>query len=111
MRFSIAKQFTDTPGPRYRKQGDFSGEEFREEFLWPMYERYEKTGECNIIDLDGVFGYPTSFLEEAFGGLARVLSPERVKEAFTFESLEQPGIIEEIYSDINNAKKRWGIVR
>ena len=71
MIFSVAREFTDTPGPRYRKQGKFSGEEFRELFLEPLFKQYMLSGTKIEIDLDGVYGYPTSFLEEAFGGLVR----------------------------------------
>ena len=55
------------------------------------------------IDLDGVYGYPTSFLEEAFGGLARKHSVQDVLDAFSFISQEQPGIVDEIMADIINA--------
>lgn len=34
----ICKDFTDAPGPRFKSQGDFSGEAFREEFLVPKFK-------------------------------------------------------------------------
>ena len=103
MIFSVAREFTDTPGPRYRKQGKFSGEEFRELFLEPVFKQYMLSGTKIEIDLDGVYGYPTSFLEEAFGGLARKHSVQDVLDAFSFISQEQPGIVDEIMADIINA--------
>ena len=106
MSFSVSKQFTDTPGPRYRKQGRYSGEEFRDSFLEPLLEQYISTGRPIEINLDGVYGYPTSFLEEAFGGLARAHSIDVVQKAFTYVAKEQPGIVEEIQSDILNANAR-----
>ena len=106
MKFVIATQFTDTPGPRYKHQGDFSGELFRELHLRDLFNHYRKTKEPVTIDLDGVFGYPTSFLEEAFGGLAREASENEVLEAFRFIATEQPDVIEEIKEDILAANKK-----
>lgn len=105
MIFSIAKQYTDTPGPRYRRQGDFSGEQFREEHLENLFNSYKMNHEPIEIDLDGTFGYPTSFLEEAFGGLARIHPESEVLNAFIFIAREQPSLVEEIKNDILNARK------
>jgi hypothetical protein len=63
----IATDFSDTPLGRFPSDGDFSGQRFREEFLRPALAM-----EDNItVDIDGVEGYGSSFLEEAFGGLVR----------------------------------------
>lgn len=68
---AIATDFTRYPGPRYRKDGSFSGEQFREEVLVPALHKAEQHGNTVIVLLDGVAGYGSSFLEEAFGGLVR----------------------------------------
>lgn len=68
MKISIAKQFSEAPAGRHAKDGPYSGERFREEFLAPALEQNEVVE----IDLDGALGYGSSFLEEAFGGLVRV---------------------------------------
>jgi hypothetical protein len=65
---SIAKDFSPTPGGRYNRDGPYSGEAFRTRFLEPAID----AGERVIVDLDMVAGLPSSFLEEAFGGLLRV---------------------------------------
>lgn len=62
----IAKDFSKTPVGRYRTDGPDSGERFREDYLVPNL----KKGDVVIV-LDGTEGYPSSFLEEAFGGLLR----------------------------------------
>jgi hypothetical protein len=73
IRIAIAKDFTDTPGGRYRTDGPFSGQEFREDLLVPAMD----TADHVVVDLEGVMGLPPSFLEEAFGGLVRAgHSPE-----------------------------------
>ncbi len=72
----IAKDFSKFPGPRYIRQGPNSGELFRDTKLYPAFiEAYEKGSKLEI-DLDGVAGYGSSFLEESFGGLVRKLVRE-----------------------------------
>ena len=63
----IAVDFSDTPGGRHYSDGPFTGEEFREKCIEPIFRALKK-GEKLLIDFDGAYGYPTSFLEEAFGG-------------------------------------------
>ena len=66
---SIAKDFSRYPAGRFLTDGPFSGERFRTEFLVPNLE----SGTEVLVDLDGVAGYGSSFLEEAFGGAIRVV--------------------------------------
>jgi len=63
----IAEVFTKFPAGRFRTDGNYSGERFRDDFLFPALKKYSKV----IVQLDGVRGYGSSFLEEAFGGLLR----------------------------------------
>lgn len=64
---SVARDFSRFPAGRYYSDGPFSGERFRMEVLLPAL----KEAETVVVDLDGVSGYGSSFLEEAFGGLVR----------------------------------------
>ncbi len=68
MRVVKVAEFTKFPGPRYKKLGSFSGEEFRDEILLPLIRDSDT---AIRVDLDNVFGYGSSFLEETFGGLVR----------------------------------------
>jgi len=68
---TIATEFSDVPGLRYESQGPNSGARFRDGVLLPRFQAARQAGQKLIIFLDGVEGYTTSFLEEAFGGLAR----------------------------------------
>ena len=70
-RLSVAKDFSETPGPRYKSEGEFSGELFRETVLKKAVERAITEGVQLEVNLDGTEGYATSFLEESFGGLIR----------------------------------------
>lgn len=62
------KDFSRTPGARYRHLGKASGEEFRDDILIPAIEKDSNL----IVNLDGVRGYGSSFLDEAFAGLVRL---------------------------------------
>ena len=67
----VGRDFSPTPGGRYRADGLFSGEAFREEHLEPVIEQ----GLDIIVDLDSALGFTSSFLEETFGGLVRKYGP------------------------------------
>ena len=65
---NIATDFSRTPAGRYPKDGPSNGQRFRDELLIPKL----KSETIVEIQLDGAAGYPSSFLEEAFGGLVRL---------------------------------------
>ena len=100
---NIARDFSDTPGARYKKDGDFSGQEFREKFLEPLFADPDDNTKIRII-LDGTEGYATSFLEEAFGGLTRQHGVKRVQSRIKFVSTEDKLLVTEIKRYITNAK-------
>lgn len=111
VQIDIAKQYTKTPGGRYSKEGKFSGEDFRNSILIPRYLEAFENNQILRIKLDGGYGYGSSFLEEAFGGLVRslhekgiVVDPKRIE----LISDEEPQLIEDIYDYISAAleKKR-----
>lgn len=66
---SVTKDFSSTPGGRFRVMGPDSGEEFREQLA---KELKKKPQQVIKVVLDGSDGYGSSFLEEAFGGLIRL---------------------------------------
>lgn len=72
VRINISKDFSETPGGRKIEEGNYSGEEFREKLLKEKYEEAVYKGEKLEIDFDNCYGFASSFLEEAFGGLVRV---------------------------------------
>jgi len=93
---SIAEHFSRTPAGRYREDGPKSGQLFRENMLIPALQGTHKV----IVDLRGVLGFGSSFLEEAFGGL--------VREGFSLEDLRQRL---EIKSDIQTYSNRiWSYI-
>jgi STAS-like domain of unknown function (DUF4325) len=100
---SIAETYTVTPGPRYKDEGDFSGEQFREDFLEPLFARARNENKKLVINLDGTLGYGTSFLEEVFGGLARNHKTENVFTTLVIVSNEEPYLVNDIQGYINDA--------
>lgn len=70
---SVAKDFSDSPGGRFRKDGDNSGEAFREDVLIPKFTEAFESGKKLLLDLDGTFGYPTSFISEVFEGMVEYI--------------------------------------
>lgn len=72
MKLNIVNEFTDAPGGRYRSQGDYSGEEFRDDYLVKRYKEALKKDEKLYLYFDGSYGYPAGFLEESFGGMIRL---------------------------------------
>jgi hypothetical protein len=105
MILSIAKEFTETPGPRAREEGEFSGEQFLEEYLLPRYENALKNQDYLTVDLDGAEGYATSFLEAAFGGLARIRDLDEVLRTLKIKADDEPYLAQEITAYIRDARK------
>jgi hypothetical protein len=60
--------FSKCPAGRYRTDGAFSGQAFREDVLGPTLS---KSSGRVVVHMDGTLGYGSTFLEEAFGGLVR----------------------------------------
>ena len=104
MTIRISSDFSETPGARYRSAGDFSGEEFRDTLLTPKVLEARDQGEKLTINLDGGYGYPTSFLEEAFGGFAREFGVKEVLDTLEFISDDEPSLISEIKGYIQGKK-------
>ena len=108
MRIDFVKEFTDMPGARYPKQGKYSGEEFRTKILDPKYRKAKEMNEVLEIDLDGAYGFPPSFLEEAFGGLARIHEeddPRDIINRLKIISFDEPGRIDRINKYIEDTRE------
>ncbi|EKK3999120.1 STAS-like domain-containing protein [Cronobacter sakazakii] len=64
---SVINTIGKYPFGRKKSEGGASAEEFRDNHLIPALNKYDIVN----IELDGVMGYASSFLEEVFGGLVR----------------------------------------
>jgi len=98
MTINIANDFSIKPLGRYYTDGQSSGERFREEFLVPAFRNSDKV----TVIFDGVEGFGSSFLEEAFGGLVRVHHFAKTElERLDLISLEDESLIDEVQGYIN----------
>lgn len=68
MKTIFVTEYSEFPGPRYESLGPNSGEKFRKTVLLEEIKIHQ--GNISVV-LDGAFGYGSSFLDEAFGGLIR----------------------------------------
>jgi hypothetical protein len=66
---TIANDYSKCPAGRFVTDGPNSGERFRNDLLGPALRDNDRV----TVIIDGVEGYGSSFLEEAFGGLVREL--------------------------------------
>jgi len=101
----ILKDFSATPGARYITDGPYSGEDFRDRFLDGHFADHAADYKIKII-LDGTEGYATSFLEEAFGGLARKYGKQRCLDRFEFISEEEEFLPREIKDYIEHCNDK-----
>ncbi len=98
---NVARDFSRYPAGRYVDDGPYSGAAFRDGILIPAL----KAGEEIAIELDGVRGYGSSFLEEAFGGLVRDgFSPDQIHQLITLQSADR-SLVEEIEEYIEHGNE------
>ena len=101
---NIATDYTKTPGGRFISEGEYSGQDFREKVLKPKFLQALENNDQLTVILDGGYGYATSFLEEAFGGLAREMRSSKIKDIIII-SEEEPQLISKIQQYITDALK------
>lgn len=103
-KINIARDYSDTPLGRFPSDGEFSGARFRDEFLIPALN----SGDDIVLEIDGVEGYGSSFLEEVFGGLVRTghFAPKDLHERVKISYKDQAFKLYEslIWRYINEAK-------
>jgi len=100
---SIATEYTKMPGARYIKNGDFSGQDFRETKLIPAFEKAQAEGKLLLVDLDGCYGFLSSFIDEAFGGLAERYGKKAINKTLEIKCDDENSLV----SEANNAIDEW----
>lgn len=99
----VAKDFALLPAGRYKMDGSYTGEHFRE-ILVKLLSQPERFIEVNF---DGVLGAGSSFLEEAFAGLIRnnIISKQDFKKRIRIIANDNPEIAEKIYRYIEEVNQ------
>lgn len=111
--------YTEDPGPRYKRQDkdgtNTSGEMYYITILNAAFaECYIEDKELVLI-LDGVSGYPSSFLDEAIGELIYDFTLDVVMKILSFETImfrrRAQQVIEETYPQWEERRKnKTGVV-
>ena len=103
---NIKADFSDSPGARYRKDGPHSGEEFYDTLLKPKFEEAVRNQVKLVVNLDGVWGYPSSFVSGSFGKLSLEVGKEAVLSTIIFISEESEIRKNRIIDEIEHPTKR-----
>ena len=101
-RINIADDFSPFPSGRFRADGNFSGEAFRDDILAPALRSVDRVE----VNLDGTMGFGSSFLEEAFGGLVTScgFTSDDLASRLSFISSNDRPLISECREYINERK-------
>ena len=86
--FLSVKDYTEDPGPRYKRQDlegtNTSGEMFYIQKLNAAFVECWLQNKDLVLLLDGVSGYPSSFLDEAIGELVYDFTLKNVESILSF---------------------------
>lgn len=96
--YKFVEKFGRHPGGRYKKDGAHSGEKFLEEVLLPAEAANRKT----LLDLAGVSGFATSFLDGSFGEFAARFGIPRFDELFQIETGDDATLMDDIREAMEN---------
>ncbi|SFF27304.1 STAS-like domain-containing protein [Flavobacterium xueshanense] len=98
----IAVEFKDNPGARDREDGPNSGQEFLEDVFLTRFNKAVEENYIILIDLDGVWGYPSSFVSGSFGKLSMERGSEILLKHLQFKSDKNPIRIDKVLNEIKN---------
>jgi hypothetical protein len=105
-RIVIATDFSDAPGARYRIDGPKSGQEFLEDLLRPKLLAAQEADGGLLVDLDGTWGYASSFVSGSFGALAREFGEDLLRKHMSLKSDEDSILLEKIEDEIRTEGRR-----
>jgi hypothetical protein len=107
MTINIAKDFSRLPGARYPHETDYCGEDFRRRILYPKFCEAKSRGEELEVNLDGLYGLSSAFLDEAFAGLIldEKESYEDVKKYLKLTGTIAPIIVRELNIYLDEARE------
>jgi len=100
IKYSFIDEYTKYPGGRFERLGPYSGEDFREKILRPIFKSSKK------IEINGtgvVTSFSPSFLDEAFGALAKEYGLARFLEKVELFSEDNPDLNEKMMYYVERA--------
>lgn len=98
--YKIAQEYGRILGGRWISLGERSGEDFFNRILEPLYLKAKEENTIVTFYLDGTSGYPSSFLDQSFGELARKYGVNNVRKVVHFETNVFKWIVDFINSEI-----------
>jgi hypothetical protein len=98
----IGKEFKDNPGARDRDDGPNSGQEFLEDLFYKRFEKAVTEKYIILVDLTGVWGYPSSFVSGSFGRLSMERGAELLLKHLEFKSDTNPLNVDKVINEIKN---------
>jgi len=101
-KYKFTEEFTKYPGGRHKKDGPYSGEQFREEVLEPMFA----SGGGIEIDMTGVLGVPASFIDESFAEIAKKYGKEKFLATIKVFSNDNANIFAEVMLFVEKATRK-----
>lgn len=99
---NVLKEFGPITGFRYYSDGLKSGQEFYEELLKSKFEEAIASNSKLKIEMNGVEGYLSSFINEAFRRLGEDFGSANVWGRLIIEYNESPRVIEKIRKAVHN---------
>ncbi|QPB84991.1 DUF4325 domain-containing protein [Pseudoalteromonas rubra] len=100
-KINVVEDFYPRPKWRYRREGEGSGEQFRDEHLKKAFDEYEVIE----VDLTGYNRYGPSFISEAFGGLIRNLKLDiaTLEKRLIIKHDLLPSVVEMCWAELKEA--------
>lgn len=100
IKYNFATQYSKYPGGRFERLGPFSGEDFREKVLRDIFV----SGKSIEIDATGVVtSFSPSFLDEAFGALAKEFGLQKFVATVKLYSNDNPSLSEKMMYYVERA--------
>jgi len=103
---TIATEFSPKPGPRYSVNGKYSGQEFLEKILEKRFLAAESAKQTLTVNVDGLRGYPSSFIDGSFGELMRKVGRSRFEAVIRIKAEKNDFALDEINYILSTADKR-----
>jgi hypothetical protein len=95
---SLHRDFSFCPGPRLRKAGTNSAEEFVETKLLPAFAG----SEFILLDLDGTAGVAASFLDEIMLRLIAHFGPDEAARRLSIKTDEEPHLLDNLVQTLSD---------